>query len=187
MKLVRESLSKHRRAKMRMELTEREEMEKELRDARVMPLVAPMDPALAPDIAEVCAGVAADAAMRAMSSMTIAPREPSTPAQRKLQLGEGPKPTTLGADCTYAEYVHNKRLLKSLMRNAIIPEGYKPEDFQACFFDYLSPAMITLMGQKIAKELESGWEKCIKFLGIIMDRKHPKWGRRIQAFTLVPN
>ena len=68
MKVVRESLARQRKAQMRMEVEEREELEKEIRDARVVndpPLPIPMDPNFAATAAEAAVTVVAAAAAAA--------------------------------------------------------------------------------------------------------------------------
>ena len=183
---LREAFVKQKKDKAWQDFEDREEMEKEMRARRSLPvgdLAAEQN--FESRMAEMVLKAASDA-----TSATLARsfrRDPVTPPQKKLQLGDGPKPSTIALDCSYADFEKNRRLLKSLKKNSILPDGFSPEDFHDLLFDYLGPAVVLSMKQKIAKQPNASWEECLVFLDEIMEQKSPLWGRRIKAFSLHPS
>ena len=183
---LREAFVKQKKEKAWQDFEDREEMEKEMRARRSLPvgdLAAEQN--FESRMAEMVLKAASDA-----TSATLARsfrRDPVTPPQKKLQLGDGPKPSTIALDCSYADFEKNRRLLKSLKKNSILPDGFSPEDFHDLLFDYLGPAVVLSMKQKIAKQPNASWEECLVFLDEIMEQKSPLWGRRIKAFSLHPS
>ena len=184
--MLREAFIKQKKEKLWQEYEDKEEMEKEIRARRTIPvgdLAAGQN--FESRMAEIVLKAANDATSATLERSFR--RDPVTPPQKKLQLGDGPKPSTIALDCSFADFEKNRRLLKSLKKNSILPDGFSPEDFHDLLFDYLGPAVVLSMKQKISKQPDASWEECLVFLDEIMEQKSPLWGRRIKAFSLHPS
>ena len=95
------------------------------------------------------------------------------------------KPEIMDVDDKYNVYFDNVPKMKAYYRDAAIPDGFAPESQQQQFMGFLSPTLTIQLKQRI--ETDATWSDCHDELDKIMEIRHPKIWRRLEAFTIEPN
>ena len=95
------------------------------------------------------------------------------------------KPEIMDVDDKYGAYFDNVPKMKAYYRDVAIPDGFTPESQQQQFMGFLSPMLTIQLKQRI--ETNATWSDCLNELDKIMEIRHPKIWRRLEAFTVEPN
>ena len=91
----------------------------------------------------------------------------------------------MDVDDKYGAYFDNVPKMKAYYRDAAIPDGFTPESQQQQFMGFLSPTLTIQLKQRI--ETDATCSDCLDELDKIMEIRHPKIWRRLEAFTVEPN
>ena len=88
----------------------------------------------------------------------------------------------MDVDDMYGTWSINKLKVKVYYRSMAKPANFSPQDQQAAFFKFVFHAMAIQLRDRLERKPNATWGDCVKGVEEIMEIKHPRRFRCLEAF-----